>query len=470
MADRLPTFADYQEAYREGRCTPVEVARGVLRGAARSEDHHPPLRLFIAQSEQDLLEQAHDSAERLARGAPAGPLEGIPIAVKDEIDQRGYPTTVGTCFLGRRAVDADATAVARLRAAGALLVGKTNMHEIGLGATGINPHHGSARNPYDPQRVTGGSSSGSAAVVACGLCPAAIGADGGGSVRIPAALCGVVGIKPTYGRVSERGAVPLVWSLAHLGPLAWSLRDAALVLSVIAGVDPADPNTSGQPPLDLASLSDGVSGMRIGWCERWVRAATPPVLTACHELLHRLTAAGATIVELELEHLELIRPVQYVTMGAEMAASQVEHRREHMRDYAADTRLLLELGSHLPAIDYIRAQRLRSLIRDSFAAALRRADVLLSPMTGCVAPPLRADAESAGESDDVVLESLTAFSFAANLTGLPAISVPAGYAGGLPIGLQIIGRWWDEASILRVGLQVEELVTRQLPATRFTPL
>ena len=464
---RFNSIKDYGAAYREGRCTPLDVAARVQEATDASEGLTPPMRLFIAQDERDLQRQAEESAARIKQDNARSPLEGVPVAIKDEIDQQGYPTTVGTTFLGTEPANQDATVVARLRAAGALLIGKANMHEVGLGVTGINPHHGSARNPYNPGHVTGGSSSGSAATVASGLCPVSIGADGGGSIRIPATLCGVTGIKPTFGRVSEHGAFPLCWSVAHVGPLAASAQDAALALQLISGADQADANTWAQPALELNALERDASGLRLGWCAQWSEAADAPAREACEAALQRLKDQGATVVEVEVEHRELVRVVQMITIGVEMAAANYELRREHKTDYAADTRLLLELASNVPGVDYVRAQRQRSLIAAGFAAALEGVDMLVTPMTATPAPPLLADAEVAGQSDDRVLDDLTAFSFAANLTGLPALSVPVGYHDGLPLGMQLIGRHWDEATLLRAGRAVEQQLERQAPQVHY---
>lgn len=470
---RFPTIADYTDAYRQGRTSPLQVARRLIQEVDRADALSPPMRFFISQDREELLQQAQAATERHERGETLSELDGVPIAIKDEIDQQGYPTTVGTAFLGQRPADRDATVVARLRAAGALLVGKANMHEVGIGVTGINPHHGSARNPYDPLRITGGSSSGCAAVVGSGLCPAAIGADGGGSIRIPAALCGVAGIKPTFGRVSEVGAAPLCWSLAHIGPIAASMTDVARLLQIIAGPDPRDPNTLGQPALVQPDGEAGVAGLRVGWCESWSEQAQPAVLEACRWALGQLTAAGADVQPIEIEHRDLVRLVELVTIGVEIAASQHEHRRTtaDKRRYGADVRLLLEMACRLPAVDYVRAQRMRTLVQQGFDQALQGVDLLVTPTTGRPAPPLRPDAEQTGEQDDEVLDALTAFTFAANLTGLPAASVVAGYdPEGLPIGLQLIGRHWDEATTIRAGMVVERNVVRRAPRVLCAPL
>ncbi len=482
MSFRFPSVSDYADAYASGRTTPLDVAQRMLSATAESERREPPLRVFIKQSQRDVLEQAEASATRHAEGKPLSRLDGVPVAVKDEVDQRGYPTSVGTRFLGHREpAKVDAAAVARLREAGALLIGKTNMQEIGLGVTGINPHHGAARNPYNPGHMTGGSSSGTGVAVAAGLCPVALGADGGGSVRIPSTLCGVTGIKGTYGRVSEVGAAALCWSVAHIGPLAGSVSDAAFALELMAGEDPADPTTLNQPPLSLAELvaagadaaRESISGLRVGWCEHWAQRADPAMREACEAAMSRLEALGAVRVPVEIRHLEHHAPVQYLTIGVELAAAQYEHRREHQRDYGADTRLLLEMASQVPAVDYVRAQRLRTLIHDELVRLFIGAesiDVLATPAAAGAAPPIPPDALKAGLSDDAVLEANTAFSFAANLSGQPAMSLPVGYEGGLPLGLQLIAAHWDEATMVRVALAVEAEVERQRPEVFYSLL
>jgi Asp-tRNA(Asn)/Glu-tRNA(Gln) amidotransferase A subunit family amidase len=265
---------DFANAYRNGATTPEEVAKKVLESIEASDAGDKPLKAFIVVDRNDVMRQAHASTQRIKAGKALSIFDGVPVAIKDEMDMPPYPTTVGTAFLGKTPASEDATVVARLRNAGALLVGKANMHEIGINVTGLNPHHGTTRNPYHTGHFTGGSSSGPATAVAAGLTPVAIGADGGGSIRIPASFCGLVGLKATFGRISEHGAFPLCWSVAHIGPLAGSAADAALTYAVIAGPDPKDPTSLHQPLPSLKGWDDlNLKGLKLGVYRDWFRHA-----------------------------------------------------------------------------------------------------------------------------------------------------------------------------------------------------
>lgn len=451
-----PSIADYTEAYRAGTADPVSVARAVLAARARLDAGSEPLRAFIAVDEADLLAQAEASAARLRAGAPRSWLEGVPVAVKDELDQSPYPTTVGTSFLGKSAAATDATVVARLRAAGALLVGKTNMHELGIGVTGINPHHGAARNPYHTGRATGGSSSGSAAAAAAGFCPVAIGADGGGSIRIPSALCGMVGLKATFGRVSEHGAAPLCWSVAHVGPIGAHAVDVAAVYGLIAGADPHDPGSLGHPGVRLPGGSD-LAGLRVGVLDAWFEHADPAVVEACRVLLDNL---GVTLVRVDLPDPDLVRLAHLVVILGEMAAAQLPHAAP---TYGPDTALNFALARGLSASDYAHALRVRGHLAEGWRRVFEQVDLVATPTTACTAPPIRPDALG-GESDIELLDRIMRFAHAPNLFGFPAVSIPAGYdAAGLPIGLQLIGRPWAEDVLLGLAVRAAPHVQRRQP-------
>lgn len=466
---RFASAMDYVAAYRSGAISPEEVAQQVLAAIESSNAADPPLRAIIHVIPEELLRLARESAQRYREGRPHGPLDGVPVAVKDEVDMLPYPTTVGTAFLGQTPVIEDATVVARFRAAGALLIGKANMHEIGIGVTGLNPHHGTARNPYNPAHYTGGSSSGAAAAVAAGLCPIAIGADGGGSIRIPSAFCGVVGLKPTYGRVSEFGAAPLDWSIAHIGPLAASVADAALGYALMAGPDAKDANSLLQPAPTLEGWHQpGLQNLRIGVFWPWFRHATAEVVTACEALLKQFEGFGAQLREVVIPDLEAARVAHVITIATEMAQAMDRFHAEHHRQHGLDVRTNLTLARAFTSMDYVKAQRVRTRLIAHFRKAFETVDVIVTPTTGLAAPAIPASALPAGDSDLSTLTEIMRFATPANLTGLPAISFPAGYTPrGLPVGMQAIGRAWDEVTLLRLALAAENLVERQLPKVHF---
>jgi Asp-tRNA(Asn)/Glu-tRNA(Gln) amidotransferase A subunit family amidase len=456
--------AAYARAYRERRAGPLEIAEAVLRASSEAEALSPPLRALIFQDPDDVRAQARASQQRLDKRQPLSVLDGVPVVIKDEVDVRGYATNAGTRFLGQDKAREDAHAVKRLRAAGALIVGKTNMHELGIGVTGSNPHHGTARNPHDLSRATGGSSSGTGAAVAAGLAPLGLGADGGGSIRTPSSMCGVVGLKPTFGRVSEQGAAAICWSVAHIGPMGATARDCALGYAVMAGRDPGDPQTHQQPPVTLPVLDGNVEGVRLGVFRPWFEDADADVVEACWEGMKALERRGAVIVDIEIPDLERLRVVHVLSIGIEMAASQLAHWDAHKDDYALDTKINLSLARSLPASDYVHAQRHRTVLCDHFDRALEKVDAICTPTVGCTAPPVLDDALATGESDLGLLLKIMRFAPAANVTGLPAISMPSGQGqGGLPVGLMAMGRAWEEGLLLRLAAALELEVPPRLP-------
>ena len=455
---------DFAAAYREGKITPEQVAEEVIRVIEASSQTEPLLNAFSASAAEDIREQARTSAERLKSGNPRSLLEGVPLAVKDEIDQAPYPTTVGTKFLGSVPAKQDAHVVARLRAAGALLVGKTNMHEIGIATNGENVHHGRIANPYDLRRDTGGSSSGSGAAVAAGIVPAALGADGGGSIRVPASLNGVVGFKPTFGRVSEAGAAPLCWSVAHIGPLGASVEDVALVYQIIAGPDPAEPATLQQPAVSLEGWNTPhLEGVRVGIYPEWFNHATAEVVALNKAMVTELEKTGARVVEVTILQLDAMRVAHAVTILSEMAAC-MKNYPENWQELAASTRINLVLGQELTAHDYIQAQRMRTRALSIFAEVFNEVDVLLTPGTAMTAPIIPPQALASGWSDLGTDTEMMRFVYAGNLTGLPAITFPVGYdSNGMPVSMQAMGRHWEEPLLLRVAYNAELRFTRALP-------
>jgi Asp-tRNA(Asn)/Glu-tRNA(Gln) amidotransferase A subunit family amidase len=462
------TVHDYAKAYRDGSITPEDVAHGALDAIEASDAAQPPLRAIIAVTRDDVLRQAKEATKRIQSGQALSVFDGVPVAVKDELDMVPYPTTVGTAFLGKNPCTEDATAVARMRAAGALLIGKANMHEIGIGITGLNPIHGTPRNPYDPRRYTGGSSSGPSAAVAAGFCPVAIGADGGGSIRIPASFCGVVGLKPTYGRVSEYGAAPLCWSVAHIGPLAATATDAALAYAAMAGPDLRDPTSLHQtaPTLDGWDHPD-LSDLTLGIYQPWFRHASTSVVSACEKMLEQFKDKGAKLREVVIPDLEAARVAHLITTAAEMVQALSDTYADHHREHGLDVRLNLASARAFTAADYIHAQQVRTRLIANFNRALEQVDVIVTPTTGLTAPIIPKVALSSGESDLATLTEIMRFVTPANLTGLPAISFPIGYDAGLPIGMQAIGCAWQEHTLLRLALSAERAVERESPRIHY---
>ena len=462
---RFSTVQDYAKAYREGKITPEDVAQRVLEAIVTSNAAEPPLRAIIAMDREDVLNQAREATLRIQEGRALSVFDGVPVAVKDELDMLPFPTTVGTAFLGKSPCKEDASVVARMRAAGALLIGKANMHEIGIGVTGLNPHLGTPRNPYAPDHFTGGSSSGPGAAVAAGLCPVALGADGGGSIRIPASFCGIVGIKPTFGRMSEHGAAPLCWSVAHVGPLAATATDAALAYAVMAGPDPRDPNSMHQPAPTLAGWDQlDLSGLSLGVYWPWFRHATADMVSGCEAMLHKFESMGAELREVVIPDLEAARVAHSITIAGEMAQALDHTYAEHHHQHGADVRINLALARAFTTMDYVQAQRVRTRLIANFARAFEQVDVILTPATGLTAPLIPKKALPEGESDLSTLIEIMRFATPANLTGLPTISFPVGYNDAkIPLGMQAIGRAWQEATLLRLALAAERVVDRKSP-------
>jgi len=462
------SIREYFTGYQTGAVTPEAVAEKVLNAITASDSGDRPLRAFIACNREDVMNQARAATTRIQAGKPLSVLDGVPVAIKDEVDQTPYPTTVGTSFLGNRPAREDATVVSRLRAAGCLLIGKTNMHEIGINPNGLNYHYGTVRNPYHMAYDSGGSSSGAAAAVAAGICPAAIGADGGGSIRIPAALCNLVGLKPTYGRISEHGAFPLCWSVAHLGPIGACVEDVALTYAVVAGPDPRDPRSERQPAVRLDNWNIAeLNNLTLGIYADWFNHASPSIVSACEAMLNNLCQCGARIKQIEIPGLDEIRVAHAVTILCEMSASMEKYRLKQ-DCLGPSVQINLEFARAFTAQDYIRAQQMRTRAITTFQKVFEQVDLVITPTTAVTAPEIPKNYLSAGWSDLGTVTELMRFIFPPNLTGLPAISFPVGYnKTGLPIGMQAIGRPWDEHLLLQLAYAAEQYVERKRPQVFF---
>jgi aspartyl-tRNA(Asn)/glutamyl-tRNA(Gln) amidotransferase subunit A len=393
------------------------------------------------------LAAARAADEEIAAGRYRGPLHGVPVAIKDLLALRGTPTTAGSKILAGVPAEADAEAVARLERAGAIIVGKTRMPEFAYSPGSNNPHYGPTHNPHDPSRDAGGSSSGSGAGVADGMMFAALGSDTGGSIRIPAALCGIVGFKPTHGRVSLDGAVPLSWSLDHLGPMTRSVTDAALVLEAIAGYDSKDSRTRAVPvPPYARGLDQGVRGLRIGVLGddgAGEPLGTPEVEAAWRGGLKALAAAGAELVPVDLAALAEMRVVNYALLAVEAAIFHRRWLRERAQDYGEFARIRLLAAHAFGHGALIRAQQARAALRAAVEARCEGLDLLSMPTMPDIAPPLGIPAS-------------TRFTAPFNFLGWPALTLPVGRTGaGMPLAMQLVGRPWTEEMVLRAGWVVE---------------
>lgn len=465
------TIADFAEAYRAGKTTPLEVAEKVIFSIVSSDQAEPPLRAFIALYREDVMAQAQASTERFKAGKPLSLMDGVPVAIKDELSLAPYPTTFGTSYIGQEPVKEDSTVVARLRAAGALLLGKTNMHEIGINPNGYNSHYGLARNPYAKDHDTGGSSSGSAAAVAAGFCPLAIGADGGGSIRIPASLCGLVGLKPTFGRLSGYGSTPLAWSVGHFGPIGASVGDVALAYQIMAGVDPLDGNTQYQPPVRVDGWNNpNLSGLTLGIYPAWFEHASPVVVATCKAMLRKLSEAGAILKEITILDLDAMRVAHAVTILTELAAS-TQRYVDHKNEQGDSVRISLELARNMTAYDYLQSQRMRTKAIAIFQKAFEEVDVIMTPATAITAPVIPGGRINGDWSDLGTVTELMRFVFPGNFTGHPAIAFPVGYDdAGLPVGMQAMGRHWEEHLLLQIAFTAEQALERKLPSTYYPVL
>jgi aspartyl-tRNA(Asn)/glutamyl-tRNA(Gln) amidotransferase subunit A len=433
--------------------SPVEVVRVHLDRIAGLDGD---LRAYITVCADAAMEAARAAEAALMSGGPVGPLHGVPYALKDLYDTAGVRTTGGSRIFAERVPAADATVARRLTQAGGILLGKLNMVEFAYGPEGLNAHYGHPRNPWDPgvHRMAGGSSSGSGVAVAAGLAPGALGSDTGGSIRIPASLCGITGLKPTYGRVSRAGVLPLAWSMDHVGPMTRTAADCALMLGAIAGYDPADASTSVLPVPDyLAALTGEVEGLRVGLLRSFfLDGATPEVRTAVEAAARTLAGAGAIVDEVSLETVKHVPAASLAVVGSEALAYHAEMLRTRAAEYDPDIARRLRVGAFVGGAHYVRAQQVRGLVRADVDGVLARHDLLLAPATPITAPAVDERQTTLGDGPSDVRSALIRFTRPFNVSGHPACAVPCGFtAGGLPIGLQLVGRPFDEATVLRAA-------------------
>jgi aspartyl-tRNA(Asn)/glutamyl-tRNA(Gln) amidotransferase subunit A len=454
----LTTLTISEAARRMGRkeLSPVELTQAALD---RISALNPRLNAFITVLEDRAKASAKVAEQEMTAGQRRGPLHGIPIALKDLCATKGVRTTAGSNILRDYVPMDDATVTLRLAEAGTILLGKLHMNEFAYGPDGENGHYGRVRNPWHPERIAGGSSSGSGAAVAASLCWGALGTDTGGSIRIPAALCGVAGLKPTYGRVSRYGLTPLSWSLDHAGPMAKTVEDVALLLQAMAGYDAKDPGSAPHPvPEYAAALRGGVRGLRIGIPrEYFFDVVDPEVEGAVRQAIEVLRGLGASLHDVSWPSLRYVTLAALIIVLVEASAFHEAWIRARPKDYQPDVALRLKWGLLVPASAYVKAQRLRTLLCREAAQLWQHVDVLMTPATMLAAPHPSETHVRIGERQMSTREAILRLMRPFNLTGLPAMSIPCGFtSAGLPIGLQIAGKPFDEATVLRMAYTYEQ--------------
>ena len=455
--ERLPSsLTSLSQEYQEKRLSPVEVV-GTLLG--RIEVVDKDLGAFITVAGERALEEAARAQEEIMAGHYRGPLHGVPLGLKDLIYTAGVRTTMGSAFFKDYVPDYSATVALKLQEAGAVLVGKTNTHEFAYGPTGDRSCFGPTRNPHDLSRISGGSSGGSGAAVAANLLYGSVGSDTAGSVRIPSALCGVVGMKPTFGRVSKHGVFPLSWTLDHVGPLTPTVEDNALVLNALVGYDPKDPYSANRPAEDFArDLGRGVRGTVIGVPKDfYFEHLEDEVGERVREAIEVLSSLGAEVREVGIPHLqETLRAQRYI-LAADAYAIHEERLKSAPENFDEEVRERLLEGERLKAYRYAGAQQRKLGAKDEFEEALGEVDVLLAPTLPIAATLIDQREVEIRDHEEPVRSAVTRLTGPANLIGFPSLSVPCGStASGLPVGMQLIGRPFDEATLYRFGHAYEK--------------
>ena len=446
------TIREASALLKSGQLSPVELTQSFLDRIEATDDR---LHSFIIVLKEQALDDARLAEAEIRRGDYKGPLHGIPFALKDLYDTAGITTTSGSKVDIDRVPTEDATTTARLKAAGGILLGKLTMHEFALGGPDFTTPFPPARNPWNLAHITGGSSSGSGAAVASGQAMAALGSCTGGSIRGPASLCGIVGLKATYGRVSRAGVVTLSWSQDHCGPMTWTVEDTAYMMQALAGYDPKDPTTSTAPVPDYSlSLREDIKGLTIGVPRHFFFAphesVNPEVVATVEKGLKVLEGLGANLQEVTIPSLEYVRAANSVIMLSEAFAYHEKNLQTRSHDFGEMVRARFRIGGLFSASDYVQSQRIRKVVNRECAEVLQKVDVLVTPtMTQPAAAFEGYDATS----------NITGRSFTApfNLTGLPAISVPCGFtASGLPVGMQIAGKPFDEPGVIRAAYAYQQ--------------
>jgi len=455
--DAFTPLSEIAEHIQQGDWSPVAVTRFYLERIAAL---NPRLNAYITVMGEQALEAAAAAEADLQAGRLRGALHGVPVALKDLYETAGVRTTLGSKFFADYVPTADAVVVQKLKAAGAIVLGKLNLHEIALGVLNDNPHYGFARNPWDSSRSPGGSSGGSGAALAADMIPGALGSDTRGSIRIPASLCGIVGLKPTFGRLSLRGVFPLSWSLDHAGPMARTVRDTALLYAAMMGYDADDPFALEMPDEDpLPALDRGVNGWRVLIArDAFFTDADPRIVEAVEQAAQTFAALGAQVETVNLGDLRDTLYTSRLIVSADAAAYHDGRLNESPTDFGADVLARLRSGHEFSGIEYSLARAAQTRTRHRMAQLFRECDVLLTPTTRVVAPRFDNAAEV-----ETARASMSYFTAPFNMSGNPALSLPSGFTpDGLPMGLQMVAAQGREAALLRAAYAFEQATDHHL--------
>ena len=450
------TISEAASLIESGRLSPVELVNAHLERIEQTDDR---LNSFVTLLADQAKAAAATAEAEIRSGNYRGVLHGIPIGLKDLYYTKGVRTTVGSKIMGDFVPDYDAAVTERFADAGAILLGKLQMHEFALGATSENPHHGPAHNPWDTSRITGGSSGGSGSAVASGQCMAALGSDTGGSVRIPASACGIVGHKPTFGRISRVGVFPLSNSLDTVGPMTRSVTDAAIVMNAIAGYDERDQSCANRPDEDFTRfLGKDIGGLRIGIPQEYFYdMIDEEVRAAVLQAASKLEELGARVEECSIPALNDSISISGTILLTEAAEIHLDNLRERADDFGTDVRGRLEEGAMNPAVTYIAAQRARTEFNRAIAESMKTYDVLLAPTTAAPAPKIGEDIVEVGGQTEHKLALMPRLTRPHNICGIPTVSVPSGFSSdGLPIGMQLAARPFEDALALQVAYAYEQ--------------
>eukprot|EP01134_Creolimax_fragrantissima_P002326 CFRG2326T1 len=470
------TVMEYHQAYKTGKVSPTDIAKEYI--AAVKETMKKKMNFFVSFHEEDILLQAAESTKRYENGTFISVLDGVLVVTKDSTDVKGYVSTHGVKSMNTTA-DEDSFCNANLRTAGCIMAGKTNMHQLGMGVTGCNMDYGYPSSPYKANHFTGGSSSGTAACIAAGLCPVGVGTDGGGSVRLPAALCGLVGLKATYGRISTRGCSKILHlgaqSVGHFGPLASCVTDCAIAYSIMGGPDPKQSNTWDQPRIDIGSFQDisKVKGLRVGFYKPFFEHCTPEVLAVCNKMVEDLTDNyECHVVDITIPRLDEVKAAHFIDICVGSKNGTKHYDPADYDELQPSVRAIFALSKAFTAEDYVQAMQFRTFAMREMERVFSECDVIVTPTAGDVAGEVFKYPNGQDILEGISTGRIMRYAPLANLTGIPAISVPAGYSetSGMPVGIQFMSKWWNELALFQMASAVERIVEKRKPETFYSIL